>query len=509
MRHPTKIVLGLVAAPALLAVACEQPPPPEPLPPVTATGTTTTTATTTTTTTDPGRSVPTREGTTFLAGKPAPGQFFDGDASRVQISNDGNWVVYHHGARTLDLVNPPPASCPRPASTHTQIYRSNLLTGDTELVSVDPATGCYGNEESTFPDVNADGRYVAYASRATNLGPNDGNGGRFDIYVKDMVTAHVSLISVTSSAGASNEDSNRPDLNDDASLIAYNSRASNLVPGDTNGESDCFLTQRTNLSAVQRVSLGNRGQQLDGFTYRCKLNGNATRMVFDSQATNAFDSPMSGNYQVYMRDLVSGELTLVSRRTDGSPSSASVRPDISQSGGCVAFQSSDRFLVQGETDPDTNTDVFLYDVASATTRIISVDRNGSHVDAASNRIVVNADCTIVAFTSNSNKLVSEDRNGTRDTFMRDLSTGEIFLLSVNSDEEQGVACPPPPGGTTTTMPTTTEPGARDTTGANDISTRPSISDDGRVVAYNSDVCNLVSEEPQMAGLRGTIVRWMR
>ena len=495
MRRPTMVVFGLVGALAVLAVACVPPPPPPPPP------TTGTTTSTTTTTPPPGAR-------TFLAGKPAPGQVFDGDASRVQISSDGNWVVYHHGARTLALVNPPPASCPRPANTHTQIYRSNLLTGATELVSVDPATGCYGNEESTFPDVSADGRYVAYGSRATNLGPNDGNGSRFDIYLKDMVTGQVSLISVTNGGGASNEDSNRPDLNGDASVIAYNSRASNLVPGDTNGQSECFLTRRANPSAVQRVSLGNRGQQLDGFTYRCKLSGDATRMVFDSQSTNAFDTPMSGNYQVYLRNLVSGELTLVSRRTDGSPSGASVRPDISESGGCVAFQSSDRFLVQGETDPDTATDVFLYDVASATTRIMSVDRNGGHVNASSDRIVVNADCTIVAFTSNSNKLVPQDRNQSRDTFMRDLRTGEIFLLSVNSAGQQAMPCPPPPGGTTTTT-TTTVPGSRDTTGANDISTRPSISDDGRVVAFNSDMCNLVPEEPQMAGLRGTIVRWMR
>ena len=155
MRHPTKIVFGVAGASAVLAVACAAPPPPPPP------GTTTST---TTTTVPPGFR-------TFLAGKPAPGKVFDGDASRVQISSDGNWVVYHHGARTLDLVNPPPASCPRPANTHTQIYRTNLLTEATELVSVDPATGCFGNEESTFPDVNAAGRYVAYGSRATNLGP--------------------------------------------------------------------------------------------------------------------------------------------------------------------------------------------------------------------------------------------------------------------------------------------------------------------------------------------------
>ena len=240
MRHPTKIVLGLVGASAVLAVACVPPPPPLPHLPRPRShdhGDHHDSSRT------PGANA---NGTTFLAGKPAPGQVFDGDASRVQISSDGNWVVYHHGARTLDLVNPPPASCPRPANTHTQIYRTNLLTGATELVSVDPGTGCYGNEESTFPDVSANGRYVAYGSRATNLGPNDGNGSRFDIYLKDMVTGQVSLISVTNSGGASNQDSNRPDLNDDASVIAYNSRASNLVPGDTNGQSDCFLTQRAN-----------------------------------------------------------------------------------------------------------------------------------------------------------------------------------------------------------------------------------------------------------------------
>src|SRR5262245_18695748 len=133
-----------------------------------------------------------------------------------------------------------------------------------------------------------------------------------------MGTGTVSLASVHHRAWASNEDSNRPDLNDDASVIVYNSRASNLVPGDTNGQSDCFLTRRANLNVVQRVSLGNHGQQLDGFTYRCKVDRTATKMVFDSQSTNGFDTPMSGNYQVYLRNLVSGELTLVSRRTDGT-----------------------------------------------------------------------------------------------------------------------------------------------------------------------------------------------
>jgi len=86
--------------------------------------------------TPPTAGGPPKNGQTFLAGKPAAGQSYDGSASRVQISADGNWVVYHHGSENLNMVNRPPAGCPKPAQTNTQIYRTNLLNGVTELVSV-------------------------------------------------------------------------------------------------------------------------------------------------------------------------------------------------------------------------------------------------------------------------------------------------------------------------------------------------------------------------------------
>ena len=81
---------------------------------------------------------------------------------------------------------------------------------------------------------------------------------------------------------------------------------------------------------------------------------------------------------------------------------------------------------------------------------MSVDRAGNQVSAATTRIVVNGDCTKVAFVSNSNKLVPEDNNGTRDAFERDLSAGTLFLLSVNSAEQQAVPCATKPPPTTTT-----------------------------------------------------------
>ena len=195
-----------------------------------------------------GPGVPnTPNGQTFLAGRPAPGQSYDGSASRVQISADGNWVVYHHGSENLNMVNRPAAGCPKPAQTNTQIYRTNLLNGVTELVSVG-VDGCYANDESSFPDVSGDGRFVVYMSKATNVVVPDGNGAQQDIFLKDMATGGTTVVNVTTAGGAATGgSSSRPDISDDASTLAYSSDATNLVPGDNNGQGDCFVTKRANL----------------------------------------------------------------------------------------------------------------------------------------------------------------------------------------------------------------------------------------------------------------------
>jgi len=447
----------------------------------------------------------TPDGQTFLAGKPAPGQTYDGSASRVQISADGSWVVYHHGSEHLDMVNRPPASCPRPANTNTQIYRTNLVTGVTEIVSKG-VDGCYANDESSFPDVSANGRYVIYMSKATNVVVPDGNGPQQDIFVKDMQTGATTIVNVTTGGGAaSGGASSRPDLSDDGTTIAYSSDATNLVSGDTNGQGDCFVAKRANPSDVKLVSLTSNGQQLDDFSYRCQLTANGSAMVFASFASNALaGTALTRGQRIYVRDLVANTTKVVSRRANGSPALAS-RPDISGNGACVVYQTTEAGVVAADTD--TQDDVFLYDMASGKTSIMSVDRAGNQVSAATTRIVVNADCTKVAFVSNSNKLVPEDKNGTRDTFERDLTTGSLFLISVNSAEQPATPCATTPPPTTTT--TSTVPGGHNPAGAEDISTRPSISDDGKVVAFISDVCGLVPEEPQMAGFDGVIVRSMR
>jgi hypothetical protein len=415
--------------------------------------------------------------------------------------------VYHHGSENLVLTaaTKPPASCPKPPGPDTQIYRTNLASGATELVSRAP-NGCYANGESSFPDVSADGRYVVFTSRGTNLVSPDGNGQQQDIFLKDMNSGATSIVSIsTTGAAGTGGSSNRPDISDDGATIAYSSDATNLVPGDSNGQGDCFVTSRANFRNVRLVSVGNAGQALDDSSYRCQLSADGSMMVFASFAGNATGTALGRGQRIFVRDLQNNTTTLVSRRPNGTPALAS-RPDISGNGACVAYQSRDAGIVPG--DPDTTDDVFLYNLAGQSTSMMSLNSSGGHVTAASNRIVVNRDCTIVAFVSVSNQLVPGDRNGTRDTFMRNVPGNRIFLLSVNSAEQGARPCQTAPPPTTTTT-STTLPGTHDPTGAEDISTRPSISDDGLVAIFISDVCGLVPEEPQMAGWDGVIVRWMR
>ena len=124
-------------------------------------------------------------GETFLAGKPAPGQNYDGSASaRPDLRRRELGRV---PPRQREPGHGQPAARRLPEAGPTPTRRSTAptsLNGVTELVSMG-SDGCYANGESSFPDVSGDGRYVVYMSKGTNLVP-DGNGGQQDIFVKDM-----------------------------------------------------------------------------------------------------------------------------------------------------------------------------------------------------------------------------------------------------------------------------------------------------------------------------------
>lgn len=117
---------------------------------------------------------------------------------------------------------------------------ASAQTCPTERVSVD-SSGGQGNGNSHVPSLSSDGRYVAFHSLATNLVPGDTNGF-VDVFVHDRMTGQTTRVSVDSGGGQSNKGSARCSISEDGRFVAFDSEASNLVPGDSNASMTFFPT---------------------------------------------------------------------------------------------------------------------------------------------------------------------------------------------------------------------------------------------------------------------------
>lgn len=167
-------------------------------------------------------SLATRAGISSSAGSFAPA-----------LSADGRFVVFVSQARNL-VTNDNRASL-------LQVYRRDLASGITELVSVSTNDTVGANEGAYAPAVSADGRFVTFESMAGNLVANDTNGAN-DVFVRDMTSGATLLISAdTSGIRSGNGPSRSPQISADGRYVAFESRASDLVTGDTNTLDDIFL----------------------------------------------------------------------------------------------------------------------------------------------------------------------------------------------------------------------------------------------------------------------------
>ncbi len=330
----------------------------------------------------------------------------------------------------------------------------------TERVSVD-TTGGDPDNLSADPAISADGRYVAFASQATDLVPGDGNGSS-DIFVRDRQTNTTVRASVDTAGGDSDGGSGVPSISADGRYVAFMSLATDLVAGDGNGQTDIFVRDlQTNTTT--RASVDTTGGDSDNWSDRTSISADGRYVAFQSAATDLVAGDGNGAQDVFVRDLQTNTTTRVSVDTTGGDSDSwSDRPSISADGRYVAFQSAATDLVAG--DGNGFQDVFVRDRQTNTTTRVSVDTAGGDPDSFSQHPAISADGRYVAFASLATDLVAGDGNATLDIFVRDLQTNTTTRVSV------------------------------DTTGGDpdNWSDRPAISADGRCVAFMSNATNLVA-----------------
>lgn len=349
----------------------------------------------------------------------------------------------------------------------TVTVRASIPGRTVERISVGPS-GTEGNGLSRRPFLGGGGRYVAFESIASNLVAGDTNGVQ-DLFVRDRETGTTRRVSVDSSGREGNDISFGSKMSGDGRFIIFESQANNLVPDDTNGFTDIFLHD-LQTGTTERISVGTGGAQADSASGYAYVNRDGRYVVFYSFADNLVPGDTNAVGDVFIRDRQTGETTRLSVSDAGvQGNEISFCPSISDDGRYVSFISYSTNLVPGDTNGSP--DIFVHDRQTGSTRRVSVDSRGVEGNLPSIDAKISGNGRIVAFYSEASNLVAGDTNRVGDLFAHDLQTGTTTRVSIRSNGAQG----------------------------NRISYDARISRDGRFVAFDSDATNLVEGDTNGQG----------
>ncbi|HET9482940.1 MAG TPA: hypothetical protein VFO79_03205, partial [Xanthomonadales bacterium] len=348
----------------------------------------------------------------------APAPLASGGGGGVQrVSGDGSLVVFLSNA---------PALLAGTGSTASQVFLYRRATRALTILTRN-AQGQATREFGEEPVISADGRYVAYASRAADLAPGADTNGERDIHLHDVVAGTTVRISRTPAGNAPASGLARyPTISADGSRVVFFSTQAEL---GAVGLGSLFLWSRGD-NSIRRIDLAADGSIGSSLLDGLEISGNGSKLAFRSLSNNLLPGVGNGFYQMYRKDLDSGVLELVSHAPDGSQANGgSVAPSISHDGNVVAFTSFASNLVAGD---DANEDLFVTNFAAggAVTRVTPGGTGGAIIASLS------ADARFLAFRSARTNLVPNDTNGVTDIFVYDRTLQTFARASVDAQRQQ-------------------------------------------------------------------------
>jgi Tol biopolymer transport system component len=431
------------------------------------------------------------------------GYYYSGYSGDAQISNDGKFVVFSSEAANLVAGD----------TNNKDVFVHELATGATTLVSVGidgkPATrkqqvftGGGTTKDEPIPAtsialaISGDGRYVVFQSNADDLvePPTDDTLGFADIYVRDRVNSTTTRVGFMDADGnpTSPNDIGEVAVSEDGKFLAFSSRASNLVKDDENENRDVFLYEIAT-HKVTLVSVAKDGKSaysdnfreiidpatdavLDSYTEGAfsrnpALSADGSKVAFVSNAANLVDQDGNHADDVFVRDMVENTMILASAPSGGGDAlitacsfqdsfraqpanggkinivhrhsfsttfrngnyysygqtcQGSDQPALSSDGKFVAFVSPAHNLIPN--DINGADDVFVNELASKQTVLVSASTGGVQADGQSGAPAISGDGRFVAFDSTAANLVQNDNNESRDVFVRDFKAPEPCAL---------------------------------------------------------------------------------
>jgi Tol biopolymer transport system component len=402
------------------------------------------------------------------------------------ISGDGNHVVF---------VSFIPDLAPGGAPEFGGVYLHDRVSAETIRIAVSSTGGDTDGISGIDPEefdgsmgVSFTGRYVVFPSAATNLIVGDTNGVT-DIFIRDTLLGVNERVSLQTAGGESNGKSVHCAISPsvDGRFVVFNSDADNLVAGDTNGQRDIFIRDRT-ANITERVSIGTGGEESDAECVNPSVTADGRFVVFTSEATTLDPVAAEPGRKIFLRDRLLNQTFFVAVSATASGIQRSHTPEtaaVSNDGRFVAFRINDDLGPQGAYVRDRQNgtlelvgvneagqtlavdnaasisadgrfvgftsnginggahcrfQAYVRDRLLQTTAVVSVSESGGQGDGdASDHCLLSADGRVAAYSNGSHNLVAGDTNGRQDIFVHDLDTEDTIRASVSSSGFQGTA----------------------------------------------------------------------
>ncbi|BCA54611.1 hypothetical protein W02_17510 [Nitrospira sp. KM1] len=356
-------------------------------------------------------------------------------------------------------------------------FRASVVNATTTPGPVAEANGASGADARSFdPGISADGRYVVFDSAASNLTPGLNPGGKLQVYLYDRLTGLVEMVSVSSTGTPGNENSIVATVSQDGNVVVFDSFANNLVAGDTNGSRDVFVRNRAANTTV-RISQLASGEapcpnpNPDCNSFDPSISDDGSVIAFGSlRQLAASDTDDEADVYLYTG---STTLTRLTPGVGGPPAGLAGSPSVSGNGRFVAFASAKENLIAGDT-ADGVSDIFVYTVGTGALRKISSAPGGTAANGNNFGPSISGDGRFIAFSSEASNLVSGDSNGFSDIFVVDTNASTpapklIVNLALNQGDGDSIF--------------------------------PSISRDGKLLAFDTTATNYDAASPDTNGVR--------
>lgn len=315
-------------------------------------------------------------------------------------------------------------------NTHTDVYFHDLETHRCEQIS--RAHGTYPNGASSWATISRDGNLVAFESTASNLVPGDTNGHK-DVFLFNRRTGKTLLISRGLGGAQSNGESYDAQIAPDGNVVVFASRSTNLVPGDTNGFADVFLYDVANRSLI-RINVDPLGGEVVGSdSDQPTLFPDGKWVVYVSSGSNLPGA--NGVPQLYVTRPSNGKLFHVTKNLSGE--SANGTCSAPTFGGRTHLSFTSEATNLAPDDSNGVSDVFLMDKITQEIRLASRDDGGTPLAGTSRDSVLSADGTKLAFVTETGGSAHDFGVAPR-VVLRDLATETNTIVSEPGEFSDGV-----------------------------------------------------------------------